>query len=162
MCGGVFLWFSLSLFSWAEGVLSKHNVDCSRASQEMPQLQITDQAKHVWRWALRGINSPPFPPSALTPATTFITGRENIVSGPLTNTCQFQEQELLPSAVEGKQSISQTLRQRMERNDKRHPSPLSLSPLFSPSYLFLRLWSAVSLWPLGAALPLIWLLTTQV
>lgn len=61
----------------------------------MPQLQITDQAKHVWRLALRGINSPPFPPSALTPATTFITGRKNIVSCPLTNTCQFQEKELL-------------------------------------------------------------------
>lgn len=87
--------FSLTLFSWAEGALSKHNVDCSCASQEMPQLQITDQAKHVWRWALRGINSPPFPPSALTPATTFITARENIVSCPLTNTCQFQEKELL-------------------------------------------------------------------
>lgn len=69
-------------------------MDCSCASQEMPQLQITDQAKHVWRLALRGINSLSFPPSALTPATTFITGRKNIVSCPLTNTCQFQEKEL--------------------------------------------------------------------
>lgn len=103
LCGGVLsLIFFLTLFSWAEGALSKHNVDCSCASQEMPQLQITDQAKHVWRGALRGINSPPFPPSALTPATTFITGRENIVSCPLTNTCQFQEKELLFSATEGK------------------------------------------------------------
>lgn len=34
-------------------------MNCSSASQEMPQLQITDQAKHVWRWASRGINSPP-------------------------------------------------------------------------------------------------------
>lgn len=97
MCGGCLFFlffFPLALFSRAEGALSKHNVDCCCASQEMPQLQITDQAKHVWRWALRGINSPPFPPSALTPATTFITGRENIVSCPLTNTCQFQEKEL--------------------------------------------------------------------
>ena len=102
----LFFFFSLALFSRAEGALSKHNVDCRCASQEMPQLQITDQAKHVWRWALRGINSPPFPPSALTPATTFITGRENIVSCPLTNTCQFQEKELpfffFFPAVEGK------------------------------------------------------------
>lgn len=57
--GGVSFWFPLTLLSWAEGAFSQHNVDCSSASQEMPQLQITDQAKHVWRWALRGINSPP-------------------------------------------------------------------------------------------------------
>lgn len=83
-----------------EAALPEHTVDCSCASQEMPQLQITDQAKHVWRWALRGINSPHHPlPSpvfvcALTPATTFITGRENTVRCPLTNTCQFHEKEL--------------------------------------------------------------------
>lgn len=84
----------LTLFSCAERALSKHNVNCSCASQEMPQLQITDQTKHVCCLALRGINRPPFSPRALTPAATFITGRKIIVSCPLTNTCQFQEKEL--------------------------------------------------------------------
>lgn len=104
-----------------------------RASQEMPQLQITDQAKHVWRWALRGINSPPFPPNALTPATTFITGRENIVSCSLTNTCQFQEKELLSSVVEEKKTNKQesVLDQQGERMHCLHPG------LFSHLFLFL-------------------------
>lgn len=80
--GGVFLWFFLTCFIW-EGSLPEHNVDCSSASQEMPQLQITDRAKHVRCWAFRGINSPPLAPSALTPVTAFITGRENISSVPM-------------------------------------------------------------------------------
>lgn len=105
--GVSFFDFSLTLFSLAEGALFEHNVDCSSASQEMPQLQITDQAKHARRWALRGISSPPFPPSALTPVTTFITGRENIINCLLTNTCQFQEKKLLFSSCEkGKQNVS--------------------------------------------------------
>lgn len=58
----------LMLLSWADGAFWKHNVDCSRVSQEMPQLQITDQAKHVWRRALRGINSPPFPSQCTDPS----------------------------------------------------------------------------------------------
>lgn len=158
--GGSFFDFPPTLFSWAEGAFSKHNVDCSCASQEMPQLQITDQAKHVWRWALRGINSPPFPPSALTPATTFITGRENIVSGPLTNTCQFQEKELLFFQPRKENKVfPRPVEKEWEEKIRRRSTlsfflSLSLS-FFSLTLLLLTLTPSVPLWPLGAALPLI-------
>ncbi len=118
-------------------------MDCSCASQEMPQLQITDQAKHVWRWALRGINSPPFPPSALTPATTFITGRENIVSGPLTNTCQFQEKELLFFQTRKENKVFPRRAEKEWGEKIRRRS--TLSPFFSLSLLFFYSVSLTSL-----------------
>lgn len=144
--------FSLTLFSWSEGALLEHNVDCSSASQEMPQLQITDQAKHVWRWAFRGINSPPSPPSALTPVATFITGRENIIHCPLTNTCQFQEKELLFFFF---QRTIKCFSELQKRSEKRRYAWRSTFFPFSLSDLLPRLSPSASLWPPGPALPLI-------
>lgn len=101
-------------------------MDCSSASQEMPQLQITDRAKHVWCWAFRGINSSPFPPSALTPVTAFITGRENIIKCPLTNTWSFLEEvELI--FTRRKEENQMCLRPAASKCDKKEGSCLTRS-----------------------------------
>lgn len=142
-------------------------MDCSCAGNAT----ITDHRPSKTRVALglQGDNSPPFPPSALTPAATFITGRENIVSCPLTNTCQFQEKELF-FLRRGRKIKCFSDPQKREWEEKiRQSSPLSTVFFLSFCLFFLKLHllfllgltfffclsPSVSLWPLGAALPLI-------
>lgn len=142
----------LTLFSCAERALSKHNVNCSCASQEMPQLQITDQTKHVVL-GLEGDKPPTVLSQCIDPSRNLHYWQKNIYSCPLTNTCQFQEKDYFcfvfcHSQKKYKVFIST------------HENEQSGFVFFSLSHLRLCLSPRVSLWPPGAALPLIQLLTT--
>lgn len=158
-CVGLYFFDLAShIFSRAQGAHSKHNVDCSRASQEMPQLQIDHRpSKTRVALGLEGDKQPAVPSQCIDPSHNLHYWERKY--------CQLPTNKHLPISREGiafflpgkKNKVFLLRPTEKECYEKiRHCSTLFsfLFTHFLACVCFFFTPFCVFLWPLSAALPL--------